>query len=87
MKSNGLLTSLPFALQFLLCLFGGWMTDWIRNKQWMSTINIRKVNAGLGLIIPAIAIILAGYMGRQVFAIRNIGNLMRTRISTVGKNT
>lgn len=48
------------------------MTDWIRNKHWMSTLNIRKVNAGLGLIIPAITIILAGYMGRQVFGKKGI---------------
>ena len=42
---------------------GGWYTDFIRKKGWCRTITIRKINTILGLLVPAVTVVLAGYSG------------------------
>ena len=49
--------------QSLVCFSGGWVTDWIIGKGVLRTITIRKINTAFGLLVPAITVVLAGYMG------------------------
>lgn len=63
MKSNGVVASLPFMAQSIICVFGGWLTDLIINRGLFSTIAVRKINTALGLLVPAVTVVLAGYMG------------------------
>ncbi len=62
-KTNGFLTALPFLLQSLICLAAGYVTDSIRSRGLLRTLTVRKINTGLGLLVPAASIVLAGYMG------------------------
>ena len=62
-KSNGFISSLPFLAQSVVCLFGGFITDVIIQRKLCKTLTIRKINTWLGLLIPAITIVLAGLLG------------------------
>uniref|UniRef100_H2ZN02 Major facilitator superfamily (MFS) profile domain-containing protein n=1 Tax=Ciona savignyi TaxID=51511 RepID=H2ZN02_CIOSA len=68
LSTSGFLSSVPYILQFLFTLVGGYITDVIRKRALTSTIVIRKVNTTLGLAIPAAFIVLAGYIGCDVAA-------------------
>ena len=46
---NGLMSSLCYFIQFLVCILGSWMTDYIRSKSILSTLTIRKINTILGI--------------------------------------
>jgi len=50
-------------LQWIFTVAGGYITDVIRRKQLLSTVVIRKINTGLGLAIPAMFVVIAGYIG------------------------
>ena len=62
-KSSGWITAIPFFFQSVVCFAAGFFTDYVRSKDWMRTITIRKINTGLGLVVPAVTVVLAGYMG------------------------
>ena len=59
-KSNGLISALPFIAQSFVCFFGGWITDVIITKKYLKTITVRKINTSLGLLVPAVTVVLAG---------------------------
>ena len=59
-KSNGLISALPFIAQSFVCFFGGWITDIIITKKYVKTITVRKINTSLGLLVPAVTVVLAG---------------------------
>ena len=59
-KSNGLISALPFIAQSFVCFFGGWITDIIITKKYLKTITVRKINTSLGLLVPAVTVVLAG---------------------------
>jgi len=42
---------------------GGYFTDLIRKRKLVSTTAIRKINTFFGLGVPALFIVLAGYIG------------------------
>ena len=58
-----MISAIPFIAQSIVCFTAGFFTDLIRSKGWLRTITIRKINTGLGLVVPAITVVLAGYMG------------------------
>ena len=62
-KTNGFLTSIPFALNLIMLLISGWVTDHIINKSWIGAANMRKINTALGLLLAGVFVVLAGYMG------------------------
>ena len=44
----------------------GWYTDVARRRGWVRrTITIRKFNTFLGLVVPAAALVAAGYVGNS----------------------
>ena len=64
-KDNGLISATPFICQSIMTFFAGSITDVIRSKNWLRTVTIRKINNILGLAIPGITVVLAGYAGRN----------------------
>ena len=62
-KSNGFISSLPFIAQSMVCFIGGYLTDYVRQRELCQTLTIRKINTALGLVIPALTVVLAGYSG------------------------
>jgi hypothetical protein len=47
-------------LQSFNCIVAGWLTDVIRSRRWLTTIGVRKLNTALGLLVPAVTVVLAG---------------------------
>ena len=64
-KANGLISSTPFIVQSIMTFIAGWLTDVIRSKNWMKTITIRKINNLVGLAVPGITVVIAGYAGKN----------------------
>ena len=60
---TGLLASLCYLFQWAVCVGASWLTDLIRTKGIMSTINIRKLNTWIGLWLTAACTAIAGYAG------------------------
>ncbi|XP_075977864.1 putative inorganic phosphate cotransporter [Anticarsia gemmatalis] len=71
LKSNGILSSLPYLAMYLLSFVMGGMTDLIVNKKWLSVTNTRKLFNSIGLWGPAIALIGLSYApeGNKEFAV------------------
>lgn len=63
LASNGFLSAVPYIFQTFLTFFSGWLTDFIRAKNLVSTVAIRKINTTLGHVVPGITVVLAGYVG------------------------
>ena len=61
--TNGILTSIPFALNLFVLLVSGWFTDLIINKGWIRTGRMRNINTAAGLLLSGVFVVLAGYMG------------------------
>ena len=62
-----MISATPFIFQSLMTFVGGWYTDKVRSKGWVRTVTIRKFNTILGLIVPAVTVVLAGYSGCNAF--------------------
>ena len=63
-KSNGFISASPFIVQYILQIIGGWLSDMaIRSSYSPRIISIRKINTAIGVVVPAIFIVLAGYAG------------------------
>ena len=60
---NGLLASLCYLIQWLVCLLGSWATDVMRRRGLVRTLTIRKVNTVLGLWLTGLCVVLAVYAG------------------------
>jgi hypothetical protein len=54
LAANGLLSSVPYILQWLLTFFTGWVSDIIRAKNLLRTITVRKINTTLGHLVSQI---------------------------------
>ncbi|XP_076803038.1 sialin-like isoform X2 [Clavelina lepadiformis] len=65
----GGLTALPFLLQWIFTLISGYLTDFFIRRLILSTIAVRKLNTIIGLGVPGICIILAGYVGCNAAAV------------------
>ena len=62
-ESNGLVSAAPFICQTVLTFFCGWFADYVRSKNWLRTVTVRRINNAIGLILPGITVVLAGYAG------------------------
>ncbi|KOB69692.1 Sodium-dependent phosphate transporter, partial [Operophtera brumata] len=71
LKSNGMLSSLPYLSMYILSFPMGAMTDIIIRKSWLSVTNTRKLFNTIGLWGPAIALIGLSYSpaGNMAFAV------------------
>ena len=62
---NGVLSSICYFFQTLVCLIGSWITDLIITKQFLKTLTIRKMNTIMGLWLPGACALLAVVAGCQ----------------------
>ena len=59
--ANGFLSALPWLCCFIGAILTSQITDWMRNKKYVSTTFIRKFNQFLSSFFPGLFLILAGY--------------------------
>lgn len=62
-RTNGLLTALPYLCMWLVSIGSSWLADWMINTRVMSMTNVRKVFTTVASIGPAILLITASYAG------------------------
>ena len=60
---TGLLSSMCYLVQWMVCVVASWVTDIVRTKGWISTIHIRKLNTVIGLWVTGGCAAMAGYAG------------------------
>ncbi|XP_050509029.1 putative inorganic phosphate cotransporter [Diabrotica virgifera virgifera] len=58
LKSNSVLTSLPYLMEFLVGFVACFIADYLIAKKTVSTTNMRKIMNNIGMFIPAVAIFL-----------------------------
>lgn len=62
MKSNSILSSAPYIASFILSFVFGALSDFLINRKYISLENSRKLFNSIGKIVPAIALIVLGYL-------------------------
>lgn len=62
MKSNGLLSGVPYLVMWMFMILSGFVADVVRSKHLLQTTNIRKVFNAVGFIGPAICLVVTGWI-------------------------
>lgn len=62
-QENGFLSALPYFGCWLCIILSGQIADYLREKQDMSTVCVRRVFTMIGMIGPAIFLVAAGFIG------------------------
>ncbi|XP_012271666.1 putative inorganic phosphate cotransporter isoform X2 [Orussus abietinus] len=62
-KSNGLLSSLPYLCMWLCSILSSWLADWVITAGLISRTNVRKLGTTIASIGPGLFIIAASYAG------------------------
>ncbi|XP_064652754.1 sialin-like isoform X2 [Lineus longissimus] len=63
LKQDGLLSALPYILNFIVNLLSGLLTDLLLTKQVWRVTTARKVNTAFALLLPAACMFGASFMG------------------------
>ncbi|XP_072029904.1 sialin-like [Amphiura filiformis] len=63
LSQSGFLSGLPYIFLWLAVVFGGQVADYLRMNNILTTGQTRKLFNNLGLSIPAISLVLVGYVG------------------------
>ncbi|KAH8329414.1 hypothetical protein KR074_010241 [Drosophila pseudoananassae] len=62
-KANGLYSSLPYVMMWIVSVGSGFVADWMIRRNIMNTTNTRKVMTGIAAFGPAIFMVGASYAG------------------------
>ncbi|XP_057667760.1 putative inorganic phosphate cotransporter isoform X1 [Diorhabda carinulata] len=62
MHSNSILSAAPYLASFILSFVFGALSDFLINRNFISLENARKLFNSIGLIVPAIALVVLGYL-------------------------
>lgn len=62
-SANGLLTSLPYLVMWIVSVTTGFLSDWLTKKNLLSITNCRKWFTGVAAVPPAFFILGASYAG------------------------
>lgn len=62
-SENGLYTSLPYLLMWIVSISTGFLCDWLIVKKYLNLTNARKFFTAIAAVFPAIFIIAASYAG------------------------
>lgn len=62
-KANGLYSSLPYVMMWIVSVGSGFVADWMIRRGIMNTTNTRKLMTGLAAFGPAIFMVGASYAG------------------------
>ena len=60
-KSNGLLSGLPFISRYIGAVTISPLADLIMKRQWLSTTNVRRLFNSVGLVVPCITLIMLAF--------------------------
>jgi len=60
-KSNGLVSALPYLIMWFCSIASSWLADWMITKGVMSRTNVRKLGTTIASIGPGVFIIAASY--------------------------
>ena len=63
MMQNGILSSLPYIVTWLIMMGGGFIADWLRAPHRLQTTTVRKLFCAAGLLIPGLFLIAIGFLG------------------------
>ncbi|KRY29228.1 Sialin, partial [Trichinella spiralis] len=63
LKSNGVLSSLPYLIQAIIQSIAGQVADMMRTRLHLSTKTVRKIMDCLGHLLPGLCVIFVGYVG------------------------
>ncbi|XP_046627274.1 putative inorganic phosphate cotransporter isoform X1 [Neodiprion virginianus] len=62
-KTNGLLTALPYLCMWCVSIGSSWIADWMINEKIMTRTNVRKMFTTIASVGPACFLIAASYAG------------------------
>lgn len=62
-KENGMVSSLPYVLMWVVSMSSGWLCDWLVVKGYMKVTFARKFFTTIAAVGPGIFIVAAGYSG------------------------
>ncbi|KAG5877178.1 hypothetical protein JTB14_015576 [Gonioctena quinquepunctata] len=62
-KDNGLWSSLPYLVMWLVSIGSGWLCDWLVSGGYMSITFAREISTSIVSIEPAIFIMIASFSG------------------------
>ena len=60
---NGLVSALPYLLLWLFSMPWSWFSDWLIVSGKLSRTNVRKISTIVGMIGPAIGLLLLAFAG------------------------
>lgn len=60
-KANGLYSSLPYVMMWIVSISSGFVGDWLISRKIMGITNVRKMMTGLAAFFPAIFMVAASY--------------------------
>ncbi|XP_033121660.1 sialin-like [Anneissia japonica] len=60
---SGYLSAVPYIANWLIIVSGGQIADYLRSHGYLSTTNTRKLFNSLGMMLPALFLVLTGYVG------------------------
>jgi len=68
MKANAFISALPYLMMWLFALFFSSIADYVIDNNWLSRNVSRKLFNSVGLCLPGLFLLLAGYSGCNVTA-------------------
>ncbi|XP_065338059.1 putative inorganic phosphate cotransporter, partial [Cloeon dipterum] len=72
---NGLMTSIPYILMWIVALSSGYLADWLLKKKYVSVVNVRKIFTTIASFFPAVGLLAASYAGCNETAVMIIFTL------------
>ncbi|XP_063624803.1 putative inorganic phosphate cotransporter [Cydia splendana] len=68
-KNNGLLSSLPYISMYFMAIAFGNLTDFLKNRNYMSLINIRRFSNTVGMVLSSIFLLWTCYVNTTWLAV------------------
>nr|XP_054756776.1 sialin-like [Lytechinus pictus] len=62
-SQSGFLAAVPYLVMWIMINAGGQVADFLRGRYILSTTNTRKLLNTLGLVLPAVFLVITGYIG------------------------
>ncbi|ELT87580.1 hypothetical protein CAPTEDRAFT_209782 [Capitella teleta] len=62
MKSNGLLSAVPYMVMYVVSIFAGWFADFLRQRRILRTVTVRKMWQCISFWPPGVCIAAMGFM-------------------------
>ncbi|XP_076801686.1 sialin-like [Clavelina lepadiformis] len=63
LKTSSAMAAIPFTSIWFFTTIAGYMADFLRERGWMKTLNVRRLMIAIAQFVPGICLIAAGYLG------------------------